>query len=131
MELTVVNSAESVYGVGSRFKTANIAKQREYNFTIDAAFNNPATLLNFFFNGTNSASSPDAGSGTEIATMELTFTNDDGDILDINLTGVHINEESLTQNVNEVVKENVTGWARACTSMIYTNDVQVAPKEAT
>lgn len=126
-ELTINNSSESVYGVGSRFKTANVAKQREYNFNITAAFNDPAALLNYFMNGTNTATAPDAGSGTEIATLELTFTNDDGDILDINLTGVHLNEETLPQNIGEVVKEDVTGWARGCTNIIYTNDVEIAP----
>ena len=63
--------------------------------------------------------------------MELTFTNDDGDILDINLTGVHLNEQTLPQNINEVVKEDVTGWARACTNIVYTNDIQTAPIAAT
>jgi len=82
-------------------------------------------------NGTNAATAPDAGSGTEIATLELTFTNDDGDILDINLTGVHLNEDTIDMNVNDVVKENVTGWARACTNIVYTNDVETAPAEAT
>lgn len=130
-ELTIVNSNESVYGVGSRFKTANVQKNREYNFTMTAGFNDYTDLLTYVMNGTNSASAPDAGSGTEIATLELTFTNDDGDILDINLTGVHLNEETLPQNVNEVVKENVTGWARACTNIIYTNDIQTAPTLAT
>ena len=90
-----------------------------------------AALLNYFLNGTSSATAPDAGSGTEIATMSLTFTNDEGDILEVQLTGVTLNEESLTQNIAESVKENVTGWARGCTSVVYTNDVQVAPTEAT
>ncbi len=129
-ELTMVNSSESLYGVGSRFKKANVAKQREYNFTIDAAFNDPTALLNYVLNGTSTASAPDSGSGTEIATLELTFTNDDGDVLDINLTGIHLNEQTLTQNVNEIVKENVTGWARGCTNAVYTNDVEASPHEA-
>ena len=131
IELSIVNNNESVFGVGSRFKTYNAQLQREYNFTITAAFNQPSTLLTFFFNGTNTATAPDAGSGTEIATLELTFTNDDGDILDINLTGVHINEETLNQSSGAIVQENVTGWARAATNIIYTNDVQTAPAEAT
>ncbi len=130
-ELTINNSNELVYGIGSRFPTANIAKQREYNFTLTAAFKDHTSLLTFFMNGTNSASAPTAGSGTEIATLELTFTNDDGDILDINLTGIHLDEETLNQNVGEVVKEGITGWARGLTNVVYTNDVQVAPKEAT
>jgi len=129
-ELTIVNTLESIYGIGSRFMTSNVGKQREYNFSMTAAFNDYTDLLTYFLNGTNSASAPTTGSGTEIATLELTFTNDDGDILDINLTGVHLNEETLPQNVGEVTKEDVTGWARACTNIIYTNDIQTAPAEA-
>ena len=129
-ELTINNSSELIYGIGSRFASGNIAKQREYNFNLTAAFKDHTALLTYFMNGTNSATAPDAGSGTEIATLELTFTNDDGDILDINLAGVHLNEETLNQNVGEVVKEGITGWARSCTNIIYTNDVQVAPSEA-
>jgi len=130
-ELTISNNAEQVYGVGSRFPTGVVAKNREYNITMTAAFNDYTDLLTYFMNGTNTASAPDAGSGTEIATLELTFTNDDGDILDINLTGVHLNEETLPQSVNEVVKEDVSGWARACTNIVYTNDVETAPLAAT
>jgi len=130
-ELTINNNAEMLYGIGSRFGTGIIAKNREYNISMTAAFNDYTDLLTYFMNGTNSASAPDAGSGTEIATLELTFTNDDGDILDINLTGVHLNEETLPQNVGDVVKEDVTGWARACTNIIYTNDIETAPKAST
>jgi hypothetical protein len=129
-ELTITNSTEPVYGVGSRFMNQVVAKNREYNFTLTAAFKDHTALLTYFMNGTSSASAPDAGSGTEIATLELTFTNDDGDILDINLTGVHLNEHTLPQNVGEVVKEDVTGWARACTNIIYTNDIETAPAAA-
>jgi len=130
-ELTINNNLEPVYGVGSRFMTDQVAKNREYNFSMTAAFKSHTALLTYFLNGTNSATAPATGSGTEIATLQLTFTNDDGDILEINLTGVHLNEETLPQNVNEVVKEDVTGWARACTNIIYTNDVQTAPIAAT
>ena len=131
IELTIVNNLENVYEVGSRFARAIVAKQREYNFKVTAAFNSHAKLLTYFFNGTGSATAPGSGSGTEIATMQLTFTNDDGDILEINLTGIHFNEETLPQNQNEVVKEDVTGWARALTNVVYTNDIAIAPKEAT
>jgi len=129
-ELTIVNNAEGVYGVGSRFMTWVVAKNREYNFSCTAAFNDYTDLLTYFMNGTASASAPDAGSGTEIATLQLTFTNDDSDILEINLTGVHLAEETLPQNATEVVKEDVSGWARACTNIIYTNDVETAPLAA-
>lgn len=130
-ELTIAENAEPIYGVGSRFMTGVAAKNREYNFSCTAAFNDYTALLTRFMNGTASATAPSDGSGTEIATLELTFTNDDGDILDINLTGVQLNEETLPQSPNEVVKEDVSGWARACTNIIYTNDVQTAPVAAT
>ncbi len=127
-ELTINNNAEPVYGIGSRFMTAVVAKNREYNFTLTAAFNDYTDLLTYFMDGTNSASVPAAGSNAE-TTLELTFTNDDGDILDIDLTGVVLTEETLPQNVSEVVKEDVTGWARGC-GAVYTNDVQAAPLAA-
>jgi hypothetical protein len=129
-ELTIVNNLEAVYEVGSRFMAGNVAKTREYNFNMTAAFKDYTSLFTYFLNGTNTATAPDGGSGTEIATLELTFTNDDGDILDINLTGIHLNEETLPTNANEVIKENVTGWARGCTNIIYTNDIETAPAEA-
>jgi hypothetical protein len=131
IELSINNTPENLYEVGTRFKRANIAKQREYNFSINAAFNNPAVLLNYFMNGTNTATNPEDGAGTEIATMTLTFVNDDGDSLVFTFTGVTLNEESLTQNIGDIVKENVSGWARGCTSAVYTNDVEIAPAEAT
>lgn len=130
-ELTISNNAEPVFGVGSRFSVGTPAKAREYNFSMTAAFRDHTKLLTYFMNGTGAATAPDAGSGTEIATLELTFTNDDGDILDINLTGVHLNEETLPQNATEVVKEDVSGWARTCTNIVYTNDIQTAPAAAT
>ena len=131
IELKINNSPELIYGIGSRFPSSNVAKNREYNINMTIAFKDHTTMLTYFMNGTSSATNPTAGSGTEIATIELTFTNDEGDILDINLTGVKIDEDTLNQNVGELVKEDVTGWARACTNIIYTNDVQVAPAEAT
>jgi len=130
-ELTINNGLESVYGIGSRFMSDNVAKQREYNFSMTAAFKDHTALMTYFMNGTGSATAPTTGSGTEIATLELTFTNDDGDILNINLTGVHLNEETLPQNSNDIIKEDVSGWARACTNIVYTNDVQTAPIAAT
>ena len=129
-ELIINNTLDVLHGIGSRFASGIVSKNREYNFSMTAAFKDHTALMTYFLNGTSSATAPTTGSGTEIATLELTFTNDDGDILDINLTGVHLNEHTLPQNVNEVVKEDVTGWARACTNIIYTNDVQTAPAEA-
>ena len=128
-ELTINNNLESIYGVGSRFMADQVAKNREYNFNMTAAFKDYTALMTNFFNGTSSATAPDGGSGTEIATLELTFTNDDGDILDFNFTGITLNEETLPSNASEVVKENVTGWARGCTNVIYTNDIETAPAE--
>jgi hypothetical protein len=129
-ELTINNNVETLYGIGSRFPDDLVTRNREYNFNLTAAFKDYTALFTRFLNGTGTATNPDSGSGTEIATLELTFTNDSDDILDINLTGVHLNEHSLPQNANEIVKENVTGWARACTNIIYTNDIQTAPLEA-
>ncbi|MFW6130752.1 MAG: phage tail tube protein [Atribacterota bacterium] len=130
IEYTFNNNLGDVYEIGSRFKTDQVGTTREYNFNMTVAFNDYTKLLTYFMNGTSTASNPTSGSGTEIATMTLTFENEDGDSLVFNFTNVQLNTETLPQNPNELVKEDVTGWARGCTDVVYTNDIETAPTEA-
>jgi hypothetical protein len=39
----------------------------------------------------------------------------------ITLANVYLDEESLPKDVNEVLKEDVTGWALSGTSVVWTN----------
>lgn len=130
-ELTINNNITTEHGVGTRFVDDLVAGKREYNFNLTAAFNDQTQLFTRFLNGTASATAPTTGNGTVIASLILTFTNDDGDTAVWTFANVSINEHSLPMSVKEVVKENITGWARSLTSVIYTNDIQTAPAEDT
>ena len=58
--------------------------------------------------------------------MELTFTNSGaGALLEsivLLFANVYFDEETLPQSVNEVIKEDITGHALSCTSVVWTND---------
>lgn len=129
IELTIKNTLEYVKAVGSRFAAGYTAKNREYDFKTTVAITDEI-LLSRFYDGSNSSVAPGTGSGV-MADMQLTFTNSDGYTILITLTGIHFNEEAKSLSVGEVVKEDITGWATACTSIIYTNNTQTAPAQAT
>ena len=125
-ELTLTNNLEYIFGLASRFAATGLGKQREFNFRLTAAFNDVTKLLTYFLDGTNTATAPDAATPTPHATMELTFTNSGaGALLEsivLLFANVYFDEETLPQSVNEVIKEDITGHALSCTSVVWTND---------
>jgi len=116
-EMTFVNNSVLEKGIGSRYAESVSANNREYNFSYTIAITDFETLKTF-------------KSGDQIATLKLDFTNNAGDKLVMTFAEVHINEDTLPSTVTDVIKEDVTGWAHKCTSVVYTNTVQNAPKEA-
>jgi hypothetical protein len=116
-EMTWNNNAEQEKGIGSRYFEAVSANNREYNFNYTIAITNYDVLEEFL-------------AGSELASLILEFTNCAGDKIVATFSDVHINEDSLATSITEVVKEDVTGWAHNCTSVVYTNDVENAPAEA-
>lgn len=129
LELTILNTIEMVYGVGSRFAQGLVAKQREYNFRLTTAIKD-YVLLKKFYDGSTGLTADETSSG-EMATMTLTFTNENADSIVFNFTKVHFNENTLPQSAAEVVKDDVAGWAEGLTNVVYTNDEQTAPVQAT
>jgi len=129
-EMTMTNNLEYLWGVGSRLATAGVEKQRDYAFKISAAFNNITTLLTYFLDGTDSATAPDASTPTKQATLILTFTNGaaspNTESIVMTFADIWFDDESLPQNVNDIVKEDVTGHALSCTSVVWTNNTATA-----
>jgi hypothetical protein len=125
IELTVNNTIEGLWGLGSRLKTAEIEKIREYNFSMSVAFSNVADLLQKFY---GNATGPATGTPVSVACV-LTFTNGESgtDERSIVLTfaNLYIDTEKLPKDVNEIIKEDVTGWTHSCTSIVYTNNTAV------
>lgn len=115
-ELTINNNAEQVWGLGSRVATVAIPKQREYGITMSIAVDNPVLLHKFYGGATGpSASTPPA------ADLKLTFTNNAGtqpSSMSIVLGSVFLDTDSISQDPNEIIKENVVGWALYCGSVV-------------
>lgn len=128
LELTINNNIELVPEVGSRFAAAFVSKNREYGFRITVAITD-FVLLSRLYDGTNTATEPGTDSG-EIASMKLTFVNEDGYSIIFTFAGVHFNEDEAPGVPNEIVKTNITGWCHSLTDAVYTNGTETAPAEA-
>ena len=123
-ELTINNSLEGVWGLGSRIKTAEVEKIREYNLRMTVAFSQASDFLTKFFGqATGPLTTTNVGT---TATLILTFTNSGATSalrsLVITLANIYLDEETLSKDVNEIIKEDVTGWALSGTSVVWTNN---------
>jgi hypothetical protein len=125
-ELTMNNSLEGVWGLGSRIKTASIEKIREYNLRMTVAFSDVTTLLTKFY---GASGNPLDGNPASTATLILTFTNGGSGTAErshvMTLANIYLDENTLPKDVNEVIKEDVTGWALSGTSVVYTDNTSV------
>ena len=128
-ELTIRNNAELVPEVGSRFAAGYAAKNREYDFKFTAAVTD-FSLVGLTYAGTTGATAPGTGNGS-IGTMTLNFTNADGHTAVFTLPNCHFNEDVLPRNINDIVKEDITGWCDSLTNVVYTNATETAPIEST
>lgn len=116
-ELVIDNGVDLETGLGSRYAEAVTSKQREYNISYTAQIKDYTELKRFL-------------ATDEVATLTMNFENGAGDTVVITFTNFHVNEDTLPTNPTEIVKEDCSGWAHACTSAIYTNTVETAPKQA-
>lgn len=125
-EVTFNNNSEGIFGLGSRFKTAEVEKQREYSVKLTVAFSDVSALLTKFF---GNAAGPSTTTVAPQASLVLTFTNGltgiDQRSVVMTFANIYFDSESLPKDVTEVIKEDVDGWALSCTSIVYSNNTQV------
>ena len=127
VELTISNNLELIWGLGSRYSTASTAKTRKYDLKMNVVFSDVTLLLEKFY---GKAATVDAD---DLLTMNpagvacvLTFTNgltsSSTRSIVFTFANLHLNEHSLPLDVNEVVKEDVSGWCLSCTSIVVSNN---------
>ena len=126
-ELTANNNLESVFGLGARQLVTQVAKIRQYDVRMTVTFKDVSQLLQKFYGDTVGPTAVNTPAPS--ATLKLTFTNG---LLTTNLrsivmtfANIYLNEETLPKDVNEVIKEDVTGWALSCTSVVWNNNTAV------
>lgn len=126
VELTITNNVEMVWGLGSRYSTAGPEKTRTYDVRMTVDFSDVTLLLE------NWAGTTVPYTASALATLNpagialvLTFTNGGAGAalrgVSFTFANFYLNEHTLPLDVNEVVKEDVTGWALSCTNIIVTN----------
>ena len=122
VELTINNTLEGLWSVGSRLKQYEVEKVREYNIKLTIAFRDVAELLTKFY---GASGAPSTGTPSPQANVVLTFdtggTGADSNKIVITLANIYFDEETLPKDVNEVIKEDVSGWALSGTSVVWTN----------
>jgi len=118
-ELTINNNLSGLWGLNSRYKANDVELRREYNIRMTVAFNNVATLLEKFFGHAAPIVATDLAqlNPAAQATVVLTFTQGTGDgsagneKIVVTLTNVYFDEDTLPKSIDEVTKEDVTGWS--------------------
>lgn len=115
-EIAFNNNSEMSYGLGSRYAEAVVSTNREYNISYTMAITDYTQLKAFL-------------SSSEVATSIMNFENCAGDTLVLTFVGFHMNEDNLPTNPTEIIKEDCSGWGHSCTSAVYTNTTETAPKQ--
>lgn len=132
IEVSGTNDIEMLWGLGSRLAQNAVEKKREYNFKMTVAFSDLSTtgLYTKFLGDTSSPFTPsDPNTPAAQATLVLTFSNglSSTNVRSVVMTfaNFYIDEHTLPKDVNEVIKEDVTGFALSCTNIVYTNNTAV------
>lgn len=128
VDLTITNNVEMVWGLGSRYSTAGPAKTRTYDFKLSVAFSDVTLLMEKFFGDTAPIDEDDLQLVNPAGVaLVLTFSNGlattDANARSIVMTfaNFYLDEHNLPLNVDEVTKEDISGWALSCTSIVVTN----------
>jgi hypothetical protein len=126
IDLTINNNLELIWGLGSRYSTASVGKTRSYDIKMSVAFSDITLLLQSFYGKSGAIAATDLAT-LNPAGVALVLTFDNGSTV-INKRSIvftfanfYINEHSLPLDVNEVIKEDVTGYALSCTSIVVSN----------
>jgi len=116
-ELTVSNDLEGLWGLGSRYKNIDVEKRREYNIRMTVAFRDTSEFMTKFFGKAMNVASTDLATLNPAAqaTIVLTLTQGTGagtagnEKMVITLANIYFDEDTLPKDVNEIIKEDVSG----------------------
>jgi hypothetical protein len=120
VEFNINRNPELVWGIGSRFATNHVEKEREYNLKATLSFKDVTEFLKRMYGG---AGSPVNTSPNAETTAFLKFNNGGSGtaqrVVQINLGSVYFDEHTLPHDPAEVIKEDVQMFAMYCGSVTY------------
>ena len=124
--LTVNHDIEMLWGAGSRYSTAGPEKTRKYDFKGTVAFSDVTLLMEKLY-GTTVPMTASALATLNPAGVAMVMTFDNG-LTVINMRKIvltfanfYIDAHTLPTDVNEIIKEDVTGYALSCTNVVVSN----------
>ena len=129
-ELTINNNSEMIYGIGARTSQERINKARNYDFRMSYALASVANSADVFENMMGDTSTPilpATGNITGVA-LVLTLTNGLAStslrslVFTFTSAKCFMNSSSMTFDVNEVIKDDVEGWAESISTVVYTDN---------
>jgi hypothetical protein len=124
--LTITNDIDMRWGAGSRYSTAGPEKTRKYAFKGTVDFSD-VTLLVEKFAGTTVPYTAAALATLNPAGVAMIWTFDNG-LTVINsrkivftFANFYLDTHTLPTDVNEIIMEDVSGWANSCTNVVVSN----------
>lgn len=125
VEITINNSLELIWGLGDRTATTNVPKQREYNIKITIVISDVTTFMSTFLGDSSNPYTP-GSTVAPFATLRLTFDNglstSSTRKIVMSFANFYLDEDSFNLDPNEVIKEDVTGHALSCSSVVWSNN---------
>jgi hypothetical protein len=123
VELNFNRNQEFVWGLGSRYANAYVAKQREWNIKVVATYEVDSAMWDSLL---GSSTAPTAAPA-EVASAELTITNSGAGAAERSYTilfqDVRVEKGTISPvSVEEVVKQDITLRARSLSSIICVNN---------
>jgi hypothetical protein len=130
IEWTINNDIEGLWGLNSRFKANAVEKRREYNLRLTIAFKDVTELLTKFF---GASGGPSTGNPAAQANIVLTFdtggAGSSSNKIVMTIANVYFDEETLPKDVNEIIKEDVSGWSLSTSAnaniAVWTNGTSI------
>jgi len=120
-DISMSNSPEIIYGLGSRVGSTHVDKQREYSIRASVYLTNPAVFWRAFYTGgaTSPFSGTAPGNHTEVPTLTITLDNGltlgNQRQIKLEFTGVMMDSHSSSQDPTAPIIEDATFFARSLT----------------
>lgn len=125
-ELSINRNLELIWGLGSRFATKNVAKQREYNLKVTQTYEQSTDYVSSFL---GSSTAPTA-TVAEVATC--VFTVDNGGATSamrkyvFTFADCLVEKVSIPASVEDITKQEISIRARNLTSVVVSNNTATA-----
>ena len=120
-DLTINKKPKLVDGLGSQFHQTAITTGTEYDLSVDVAFEDTVLMEDFLGSSSSPADNPD-----EVASLDINFNNGksgtDLRSLQITFSGIRLDELSLPQDNEDLIKESLTIKPRQISSLVYTDN---------